>query len=763
MENDNTPAKEPAGSIIPKPVSAQYSGETIDLISLERICLANGSQGERSVSKLIQDFLKPIKEFPVKQDLLVNGNILINLDLSLQIPDEGYTLIVGKNNSVELKAKTPAGLFYSFQTFRQLCPPELEKTEAPKNTKIPKVTIKDYPRFGYRGMHLDVSRHFFDVDFVKTYIDMIALHKMNVFHWHLTDDNGWRIEIDRYPELTEISAWRVDREHENWKEWSPVQPKEKPTYGGYYTKDDIREVVQYAAEKHIMVIPEIEMPGHTSEVFAAYPELSCKGDTLDVVPGSYWPNEDIFCAGNDKVFSFLENVISEVIELFPGPYVHIGGDEAVKTNWENCPKCQKRIKSENLKDEHGLQSWFIKKIEKFLISKNKKLVGWDEILEGGLAPEATVMSWRGTKGGVEAARQGHDVIMCPTSHCYFDYYQADPETSPEAIGGLTTLKKVYSFNPIPEELNGQEAKRILGAQGNLWTEYIKTNELAQYRVLPRMTALAEAIWSPERVRDYEDFYMRVLNLYKRFNILDWTYAPGSFVVLIQADTKGGNDDFSVNLSSEKPGTPIRFTLDGTDPTIISKQFTNPFSISKTTQVRAALFLNGIQAGKVSEKRFYFHKAMGKTVEYLTMHKQKYSGQGRLSLVDGLIGTSHYNDGYWQGWEGNDMDVVIDIGTESLVSAISVGFLESISSWIFLPSKVQVSFSPDGKNFTNKKTCYFSEGNIESPSKRKPADFTGLDEKCKFIRVYAESIGVCPDWHPGAGGKTWIFSDEIIIE
>lgn len=322
----------------------------------------------------------------------------VNLVFDGSKTPESYSLDVFSEMLV-LKAADVKGFFYGIQTIRQLLPPELESSPDIGRIAIKAVSISDTPRFAWRGMHLDVSRHFFDAEFIKQYLDMLALHKLNVFHWHLTDDNGWRIEIDAYPKLTEISAWRVDREHEPWREWTPVQPGEQATYGGYYTKDEIRDVIAYAAERQITIIPEIEMPGHTSEVFAAYPELSCMGEHIHVRPGSIWPNFEIFCAGNDSVFVFLETVLNEVMELFPGPYIHIGGDEAHKDRWKECPKCQARIEAEGLADEDELQSWFIRQIEPLILAKGKKMIGWDEILEGGLAPEATVMSWRGEEGG----------------------------------------------------------------------------------------------------------------------------------------------------------------------------------------------------------------------------------------------------------------------------------------------------------------------------------------------------------------------------
>ena len=752
-------------SIIPKPVSKQILNGTFDLKSIKSIILKNGFEKERQVATLFKEYLRPVVSLSISEFVSnpLSDHIIISLDTNADIPPEGYNLALDDLHGIELKAKSFSGLFYGFQTFRQLCPAELEKGERPKVTLIQNCNIEDAPTFGYRGMHLDVSRHFFDVSFIKTYIDMIALHKMNVFHWHLTDDNGWRIEIKQYPELSEKSAWRVDRTKEPWKEQSPMQPGEKATYGGYYTQDEIRDIIQYASNRNILVIPEIEMPGHTSEVFAAFPNLSCKGDTLPVNPGSYWPNEDIFCAGNDDVFIFLKNVLEEIIELFPGPYVHIGGDEAHKTNWKKCPKCQKRIKDKELKNENELQSYFIKRIEKFILSKNKKLVGWDEILEGGLAPSATVMSWRGMKGGIESAKAGHDVIMCPVSHCYFDYYQANPETSPEAIGGYTTLKKVYSFNPIPKELTQSESKFILGGQGNLWTEYVQSPELAQYRVLPRMTALSEVLWSGPGTNSYEDFYGRLMHLQDRFDNLGWTYAPGAFIVSIHANQKSLGSEFQVKLSSEKPGESIRFTIDGSDPTNYSDQYIQPFSIAKTTTLKTALFIDGKMAGKVSEKTFNFHKALGKSVRYNIPYKQKYAGNGTITLVDGLTGTKSHSDGYWQGWEGENLDVVIDLGKLESIEKISFSFLEAHGSWIFLPTDVIVSFSDEGVSFKYEKNISLSDGDSYCKNNRKVTDMNVLKSSARFVRVQAINRKACPDWHDGAGGKAWIFADEIVIQ
>ena len=751
-------------NVIPKPAKTTLKDGFVDLKQVNEILLASGSEAETTIADIIKGFLSPIKNLSIKTGgVRLPNSFFIKIDSSLSLGEEGYGLSIDRNNSIKIESVSYAGLFYGYQTFRQICEPDLEGGKNEESTKIPCLEIVDEPIFSYRGMHLDVSRHFFDVDFIKTYIDMIALHKMNVFHWHLTDDNGWRIEIDKYPLLAEKSAWRIDRRNEPWKEQSPAKENEEATYGGYYKKEEIREVVDYAASKNIMVIPEIEMPGHTSEVFAAYPELSCKGEYIPVNPGSYWPNIDIFCSGKEEVFEFLENVLQEVIELFPGPYVHIGGDEADKEIWESCPRCQKRILDEGLLDEHELQSWFIKRIERFIVSKDKKLVGWDEILDGGLAKTATVMSWRGMKGGIQSAKAGHDVIMCPTSHCYFDYYQADPENSPAAFGGYTTLKKVYSFDPVPPELSKSEREHVLGAQGNLWTEYVQTPDRAQYRVLPRMSALSEVLWSGPGKNTYEDFYMRLHSLKRRFDNLGWTHAPGSYDVTITVDPNSSKNEHKISLISEKPGETIRYTTDDSEPSMNSPVYHAPIKINKKTVIKASMFVNGTQKGRASKKTIYFSKAIGKNVRYNTHYSDRYSGSGPLTLVDGLTGSIAHNDNYWQGWIEDDMDVTIDLSKVEDISKVSMSFLESHGSWIFLPTHVILSFSHDGSSYGEQTEIQIKDGKNGGSANRVECESESLNISARYIRVRAVNRQQCPEWHPGAGGKTWVFSDEIIIE
>jgi hexosaminidase len=441
-----------------------------------------------------------------------SGVIRLGLDpLADALGDEGYTLVV-TDEGIDLRAKTPAGLFYACQTLRQLLPAEIDSDHVVEGVKwsVPGVLIEDKPRFGWRGMHLDVGRHFFDKAFVKHYIDLMARYKLNTFHWHLTEDQGWRIEIKRYPRLTEVGAWRTGEDGER--------------YGGYYTQDDIREVVAYAKSRFVTVVPEIEMPGHSVAALAAYPQLSCTGGPFEV--STRWGvHKDVYCAGNEQTFEFLQGVLTEVMALFPGEYVHIGGDEVPKDRWEACEKCQARIKAEGLKDEQELQSYFIRRIDTFLTEHGKKLIGWDEILEGGLAPGAAVMSWRGETGGVAAAKMGRDVVMSPSSHLYFDFKQSDdPEELGASWGGHPiTLKRVYDYEPIPAALSKEQAVHILGAQGNVWTEPIETPAQVEYMVLPRMLGLSEVVWTAKDRRGWDGFERRVIGEYGRFDLMGLTY------------------------------------------------------------------------------------------------------------------------------------------------------------------------------------------------------------------------------------------------
>ncbi len=510
-------------NLVPLPEKVEQYAGNFTLGPETKVLYAAGNEELQSIALYLSELIGPATGYDMEVSDTDKGkrshySITLLLDPEAIENDEGYSLSV-EPKSILITGKTPAGVFYGVQTLRQLLPVQIEMESAVEGVEwvLPCVVILDKPRFPYRGLHLDVGRHFFPASFIKRYIDLMALHKMNYFHWHLTEDQGWRIEIKEYPKLTEVGAYRDETLVGHARQRPQEYDGER--YGGFYTQEEIKEIVEYAAKRFITVIPEIEMPGHSQAALAAYPELGCTGGPYEVAK-RWGVFGEVFCAGNETTFEFLEDVLLEVIELFPGEYIHVGGDECPKIRWEKCEKCQARIKEEGLADEHELQSYFIRRIEEFLLAHDRKLIGWDEILEGGLAPEATVMSWRGTEGGIAAAKEHHDVIMTPTSHCYLDYYQGDRETEPLAIGGFLPLNTVYSYEPVPEVLTEEEAKFILGTQGNVWTEYMKTPENVEYMVYPRACALAETGWTPKELKDYDDFIQRMLGHQKRLEALN---------------------------------------------------------------------------------------------------------------------------------------------------------------------------------------------------------------------------------------------------
>jgi len=508
-------------NLVPVPAKMKVNPGQFVINSSTSIVLPADNEDMRNAVAVFTNLLNRAAGFRLKvSDSPASSNAIVCKINPSVSNDEGYKLSVQKDLIV-VEAKTPQGIFYGMQTLRQLLPFQIERPFLSNVAwAVPCVEIEDAPRFAYRGLMLDVCRHFMPKEFVYKFIDMLAYHKMNTFHWHLTDDQGWRIEIKQYPKLTQIGAWR-NRTLEG-RYTSPDKRKwDNTRYGGFYTQEDIKDVVAYAKKRFVTVVPEIEMPGHAVAALASYPELSCTGGPFEV-EGLWGVFNDIYCP-KDETFTFLENVLSEVMELFPSQYIHIGGDEAPKIRWQNCAHCQELIKKEGLKDEHELQSYFIKRIEKFVESKGKRIIGWDEILEGGLAPNATVMSWRGEAGGIEAAKQNHDVIMAPNTYCYLDYYQADPKTQPLSIGGFLPLWKTYGYNPMPASLTPDESKHILGVQGNIWTEYIQTSDHVEFMAFPRGAAIAEIGWSPQALRNYPDFKQRMIQQFKRYDGIGWNY------------------------------------------------------------------------------------------------------------------------------------------------------------------------------------------------------------------------------------------------
>ena len=677
--------------------------------------------------------------FKVSQAMLVGAGSTSNKvnfrvdPNATDIPDEGYQLEIDEAG-VRLTAKTETGLFYGKQTLLQLLTPN----------GLPYVKINDQPRFPYRGLHLDVSRHFFDKEEVKKLMNVMSYYKLNTLHLHLTDAGGWRLQIDKYPKLTQEGAFRTQSD---WREWwdngkdrQYLKEGTEGDYGGYYTKDDIRDMLAYAAEKHITIIPEIEFPAHSDEVFVAYPELCCAGKSH---------TSGDFCIGNPKTFEFMENVLTEVIELLPSEYIHIGGDEAGKNTWKTCPKCQALMKKEKLANVDELQSYIIRKSEEFLNSKGRRLIGWDEILEGGLAPEATVMSWRGEAAGFKSARMGHDVIMTPGSYMYFDFYQADPRHQPVAIGGYTPIRKVYNYNPIPQDsLTAEEAKHFLGVQANTWTEYIPTPEHLEYMMFPRALAVAEIGWTPQEKRDWQDFKPRVnahipvlqqmgLNPFPLSNELEFDMV----VDTIQKEIR-------VTMDAEKYPAEIHYTTDGSTPTASSPIYQEPIVVKDSAKIVDGIFVNGQLQDRVSEQRVDYHKGIGKSIRFNSRLYPGYMAGGINAIINGYRGGLTYLDQRWQGYTDN-LDCVIDLGEVMDLHQVSSKWMQLTGPGVYQPEKVEVLTSEDGKNFT-------SQGVIPTTIPQDKSDLTFQEYtfqgnwKARYVQLKAQNP------------KGFIFVDEIVI-
>ena len=660
--------------------------------------------------------------------------------------DEGYELNVSKND-ITIKSKHAKGAFYAVQSLLQLLPlPSSSDT-----FKIACVNIKDEPQFKYRGMHLDVGRHFFSVDFIKKYIDLMARLKMNTFHWHLTEDQGWRIEIKKYPKLQEIAAYRKETLIGHYND-QPHQFDGKP-YGGFYTQEQIKEVVAYAKTRQVTIIPEIEMPGHSQAAIAAYPELGCSGEQVEVAT-KWGVFDEVYCP-KESTFKFLEDVIDEVVALFPGKYIHIGGDEAPKTNWKNCAHCQKLIKKEGLKDEHGLQSYFIARMEKYINTKGKQIIGWDEILEGGLAPNATVMSWRGTSGAVQAAKEGHDVILTPGSHCYFDHYQSENENEPLAIGGFLPLEKVYHFNPIPEGLTDKEATYVLGAQGNVWTEYMQTEKQVEYMAYPRAVALSEVLWSSPEHKNFPDFINRLEQYQKRLDLLEVNYA--NHIYSVKGKLTHLSDRVTYELNTTSSSYPIYYSTDKSFP---SKLYSTPITVDTSMHIKAVVLDSKKTAlGAIFEQEINLHKGVGATIAIDKEPHPAYNAGGKDALINGISGNNkRYGDREWLGFSGEDIIITIEFDSPKNIKTISTRFYNGNGQWIYAPNEIGFSFYlEDGKTVNDIRIIEEKNNLLVNYSyELKSTPVTKLD-------IIVKNYGTIPEGKQGAGHKAWTFIDEIIIK
>ena len=678
------------------------------------------------------------------------------------LPAEGYELNVD-GEGIEVRASQFPGFLYALQSLGQLLPAAVYGTEPAPDAawEVPCVKIADAPRFAYRGMHLDVARHFFSVDEVKRYIDVMAIHKLNTLHWHLTDDQGWRIEIKRYPELTAVGSIRkatVVR-----KEWGTY---DGTPYGGFYTQDEIRDVVKYAADRGITVIPEIDLPGHMLAALTAYPELGCTGGPYEVW-GRWGVADDVLCPGREKTFEFLEGVLTEVMELFPSEYIHIGGDECPKVRWEKCPRCQAKIRQLGLKDdgehtaEHYLQSYVTDRIGKFLAQHGRRIIGWDEILEGRAPSDAVVMSWRGSEGGIAAAKLGHDVIMTPNSHFYFDYYQSlDTDAEPFGIGGYIPMEQVYSYDPAFPELTPEQQKHILGVQANLWTEYVLSDEHLEYMLLPRLAALSEVQWCQPETKDWNRFIgsFRMDEIYSQ---MGYEFAKHIFGVTASYAVDPEKGGVVMTLTTQG-GAPIRYTLDGSDPTASSPLYKAPVTIGESCTFKAAALREGMQT-PVYARKFDFNKATGRRIALNAAPTLKYTYGGASLLVDGYRGGPVYSNGAWIGFLNEPLDVTIDMQGAKPYSAVTVESLVEKGVWVFPPSSVGVYLSDDGSEFTEAALMSVPQETAGSPDGVKPFKVLFPETSARYLRVVARTVDPIPAWHGAAGQKAHMFVDEIIVE
>ena len=683
------------------------------------------------------------------------SHILLSLDKSL--PKEGYTLVV-KPDKISITAADYNGALYALETLRQLLPKEFEsETPVKIDWTVPAVTITDAPQYPWRGLMLDVSRHFFPKEYILKTLDRMVMLKLNTFHCHLVDNEGWRIEIKKYPKLTEIGAWRVDQEDKLWDErtTNPANAFANPAtapkkYGGFYTQEDIKEIVAYASARGITVIPEIEMPAHAMSAIAAYPELSCHKRPIGVPSGAVWPITDIYCGGQEETFTFLEDVLTEVMELFPSKYIHVGGDEATHTEWEKCPKCKARMKEHHLKDVHQLQSYFIKRIDDFLVSKGRTLVGWDEIMDGGLANNAVVMNWRGIEVGRKALEQGNPVVL--TSDCYIDNYQGLPDYEPQANGGYVTLKKLYHYNLEKENLTPELQKNVLGTQANLWAEHVGSTEHSEYMLFPRLLALAEIGWTADNLKNWDNFINRTQAFMKRLDVMKVNYARSIYQVVPTVENQKGN--IFLKLDCEVPNADIRYAL-GDTPMEKATKYHQPIALNRSTTFKATVF-SGEATNTITTGEVIFHKAIGKKVSYSPVYHKSYQGQGEATLTNVIRGTKNFHDGQWLGWLGDDVTLTLDLEQATEVREVRIGAMDAQSSGIYFPIKFIVSLSNDGKSYRevaiHNEPCV-----VRGKSSLKDFVLKFSPVEARYIKLTLKNVKTSPK-----GGGAWLFIDEILV-
>ena len=715
--------------LIPKPISVQ---ENKGVFTFYKNTALSFPAALSSAAGLLKSQLSNFEFSSSKNKTRIQ---YVLLKASEVVGKEGYKLSI-QPNQIIIAAQTVQGAILGTSSLVQL------QMIQQNQQQIPCGIILDSPRFAYRGMHLDVSRNFFPLSFIKKYIDLMSLYKFNTFHWHLTDGPGWRLEIKKYPKLTQMGAFRA---FNSWKSWWDSErlytaQGDAGSYGGFYTQVQAKEIVKYAASKGITVIPEIEMPGHTEEVLAAYPELACSGKPYQ---------GGAFCVGNEKTFEFLENVLTEVMDIFPSTFIHIGGDEVGKADWKKCPKCQALKNKASLKDENELQSYFVKRIEKFLNQHQRNLLGWDEIIEGGLSPNATVMSWRGDKGAITAATQKHEVVMTP-GVTYFDAYQSNPETQPLAIGGYLPIKRVYNFEPIPAGLNKESEKYIIGTQGNLWSEYLPTTYQVEYMAYPRAIALAEVAWTQKDKKNYDDFTDRLQHQYLLLQRLHVNYyRPSTFVEIVATPDYTIQKNL-IQFNTEMYHPEIRYTLDGSEPNLLSSKYEQPFLVEGTTNIKARVVTERNTLSAVAQFTANYHKAIGKKVTYNTRWSESYPAQKLATLTNGIVGSITYGDGQWLGYT-NNLDITLDMDSVTMLHNLGLRFMQQTGPGVYMPGFVSVSLSQDGDFYSEPIRVMNDISTKDSKLIFKSFDFDLKGQPARYIRIKAFNEQ-----------RGFLFVDEVIV-
>lgn len=739
--------------VVPLPKEINHSEAEPFILDKNTVISYQKSHEElQKEAEFLADYIEDIAGFRPR---IVNAENELPNSINLEInPDnfdnnEAYQIIVDEN-IIKITSSNTSGVFYGIQTLRKSLPVGAKQSKI----ALPAVKINDWPRFAYRGMHLDVSRHFFPIDSIKVYIDAMAMHNLNKFHLHITDDQGWRIEIKKYPKLTEIGAWRSGTLIGKTMAYDTIR------HGGFYTLEELRDLVKYAEDKHITIIPEIDLPGHMLAALASYPELGCTGGPYEVWK-CWGVSEDVICAGNEQAMQFLEDVLLEVMDIFPSEYIHIGGDEVPRDRWKECPKCQAKIKQLGIKgdDKHSaedyLQSYVMSRMEQFVENHGRHIIGWDEMLDGELAPNATVMSWRGSSGGYKAAKMRHNVIMTPNDYLYFDYYQTlDTDNEPFSIGGYNPVKKVYSYEPIPEGLTEEEQKYILGPQANIWTEYTSEFNVLLYRLLPRIGALAEVQWCDPAQKDYEDWVRREYRLTKLYNLYRWRYASHIFDIDVRITPNVKEGFIEVTMAKLVDGK-IMYLIDN-QPV---KEYSEPLEITGNCHLECFVLRQDGEQGRVFKTDFDFSKTSMKPIVLKEQPHKNYTFDGADVLIDGLRGSTNYRSGRWLGWYGKNADAIIDLQSVTEISSIRFNLNINMKDWIFNAKSVKVLVSDEYENFTEVASENFELLPADYQGSIYPVEIRFSPVNTRFVEIIVEPFD-CPEGHSGYGYPAWIFIDEI---